>query len=96
MLSGTINANQAGGAYALLAERLIAALQYAVEGEMTRQHGEVAKGAVAVIAMGKLGGREMTAASDLDLILVYDFDPETLMSVVRAAAAWRRPSIMRV
>jgi glutamate-ammonia-ligase adenylyltransferase len=26
--------------------------------------------------MGKLGGREMTAASDLDLILVYDFDPE--------------------
>jgi glutamate-ammonia-ligase adenylyltransferase len=25
--------------------------------------------------MGKLGGREMTAASDLDLILVYDFDP---------------------
>ncbi len=24
--------------------------------------------------MGKLGGREMTASSDLDLILVYDFD----------------------
>jgi glutamate-ammonia-ligase adenylyltransferase len=28
----------------------------------------------AVLAMGKLGGREMTASSDLDLILVYDFD----------------------
>jgi glutamate-ammonia-ligase adenylyltransferase len=28
----------------------------------------------AVVAMGKLGGREMTAASDLDLITVYDFD----------------------
>ena len=26
--------------------------------------------------MGKLGGREMTATSDLDLILVYDFDGE--------------------
>ena len=26
--------------------------------------------------MGKLGGREMTATSDLDLILVYDFDDE--------------------
>jgi glutamate-ammonia-ligase adenylyltransferase len=26
--------------------------------------------------MGKLGGREMTAGSDLDLILVYDFDPD--------------------
>ncbi len=30
-------------------------------------------GRVAVLAMGKLGSREMTAASDLDLILIYDF-----------------------
>jgi glutamate-ammonia-ligase adenylyltransferase len=30
--------------------------------------------------MGKLGGHEMTAASDLDLILVYDFDPATTQS----------------
>ena len=29
-------------------------------------------GRSAVIAMGKLGGREMTAGSDLDLIIVYD------------------------
>ena len=27
-----------------------------------------------MLALGKLGGREMTAGSDLDLILVYDFD----------------------
>ena len=33
-------------------------------------------GETAVLAMGKLGGREMTATSDLDLILVYDFDAE--------------------
>jgi glutamate-ammonia-ligase adenylyltransferase len=30
--------------------------------------------------MGKLGGREMTAASDLDLIAVYDFDPAAIQS----------------
>src|SRR5262249_52452757 len=30
--------------------------------------------------MGKLGGREMTAASDLDLILVYDFDAAAVLS----------------
>ena len=29
-----------------------------------------------VIAMGRLGGREMTAASDLDLIFVYDHAPD--------------------
>jgi len=34
----------------------------------------MADGKTAVIAMGKLGGREMTAASDLDLITVYDFE----------------------
>ena len=31
-------------------------------------------GQIALLAMGKLGGREMTAASDLDLIVLYDFD----------------------
>jgi glutamate-ammonia-ligase adenylyltransferase len=31
-------------------------------------------GAAAIVAMGKLGGREMTAASDVDLILIYDFE----------------------
>jgi glutamate-ammonia-ligase adenylyltransferase len=28
-----------------------------------------------VLALGKLGGREMTASSDLDLILIYDHEP---------------------
>ncbi|MGQ0674157.1 MAG: bifunctional [glutamine synthetase] adenylyltransferase/[glutamine synthetase]-adenylyl-L-tyrosine phosphorylase [Hyphomicrobium sp.] len=80
VLSGAINAGQAGGAYALLAERLIAALQAAVEAEMLRAHGRVPEGAAAVIAMGKLGGREMTASSDLDLMVVYDFDPYAVLS----------------
>ena len=30
----------------------------------------------AIVALGKLGGREMTATSDLDLIVIYDFDAE--------------------
>jgi glutamate-ammonia-ligase adenylyltransferase len=30
--------------------------------------------------MGKLGGREMTAGSDLDLIVIYDFDPAATQS----------------
>jgi glutamate-ammonia-ligase adenylyltransferase len=75
VLSGTISAAQAGGAYAVLAEELIAALQGAIETDFARQHGRVPGGGAAVVAMGKLGGREMTAASDLDLICVYDFAP---------------------
>jgi [glutamine synthetase] adenylyltransferase / [glutamine synthetase]-adenylyl-L-tyrosine phosphorylase len=80
VLTGTISAAQAGGAYALLAECMIAAMQAKVEQEMVRTHGRVPGGAAAVVAMGKLGGREMTAASDLDLILIYDFDPKAMMS----------------
>lgn len=74
VLSGAINASEAGQAYALLAERLIAAMAADVEKEMEKVHGRVPGGAAAVVAMGKLGGRELTASSDLDLIVVYDFE----------------------
>jgi [glutamine synthetase] adenylyltransferase / [glutamine synthetase]-adenylyl-L-tyrosine phosphorylase len=80
VLTGSIGAAQAGGAYALVAERMIGAMQAAVEREMAMSHGRVPGGAAAVVAMGKLGGREMTAASDLDLIVVYDFDERATMS----------------
>ena len=80
VLSGSIGAGHAGGAYARLAEQLIAALQERVELQLERVHGGVPGGAAVVLAMGKLGGREMTAASDLDLILVYDFAADAAQS----------------
>ncbi len=80
VLSGTIAAERAGGAYATLAGTLIAELQHAVETELERQHGRIEGGAAAVLAMGKLGGREMTANSDLDLIVVYDYPAATTQS----------------
>lgn len=80
VLSGTISAGQAGGAYAELAGHLITALGHRVEAELERAHGHVVGGGAVVIAMGKLGGREMTAGSDLDLIVVYDFDPTAIQS----------------
>jgi glutamate-ammonia-ligase adenylyltransferase len=80
ILSGIIGASQAGPAYALLAETLIRALQTCTELDFARVHGRVPGGAASVVAMGKLGGREMTAASDLDLIIVYDFDPQATQS----------------
>lgn len=73
VLSGTISARQAGAAYAVLAETLIEVLSERVRNELEVQYGCMPGGAVAVVAMGKLGGNEMTAASDLDLITVYDF-----------------------
>jgi len=63
---------RAGAAIADIAETGLAALLPAVEAEFARQHGAIAGGAFAIVAMGRLGSREMSLASDLDLILIYD------------------------
>jgi len=44
--------------------------------QFAAQHGRIKGQETAVLAMGRLGSREMTASSDLDLILLYDFDHE--------------------
>lgn len=77
ILSGTVSAEQAGKAYSGLARAMIRALHEAVNAELIEQHGHVKGGESVVIAMGKLGSNEMTASSDLDLIIVYDFAPDT-------------------
>ncbi|MBS7541983.1 bifunctional [glutamine synthetase] adenylyltransferase/[glutamine synthetase]-adenylyl-L-tyrosine phosphorylase [Ancylobacter oerskovii] len=76
VLSGTLPAAQAGDAFARLADVVIRVLGEAVMARFREAHGVLAGGEVAVLAMGKLGGREMTAGSDLDLIVLYDFDDE--------------------
>lgn len=80
VISGTISAEQAGEAYAALADTLIQALSDRVGAELVMQHGRLPDGMAAVLAMGKLGGEEMTAASDLDLITVYDYAEEDAKS----------------
>ncbi len=72
VLSGTVSAADAGGAFARLAELLVDRLHHLAAKELARTHGVIKGASVAVVAMGKLGGAEMTANSDLDLILLYD------------------------
>ena len=76
ILSGTVSAEQAGDAFARLADVVIRALHRAVEDTFAKSHGRIKGQKSALLALGKLGGREMTATSDLDLIIVYDFDEE--------------------
>jgi [glutamine synthetase] adenylyltransferase / [glutamine synthetase]-adenylyl-L-tyrosine phosphorylase len=74
ILSGTLTAGQAGEAFARLADVLVGGLHRAVEENFVAAHGRLVGQESAILAMGRLGGREMTANSDLDLIIVYDFD----------------------
>jgi glutamate-ammonia-ligase adenylyltransferase len=76
ILSETVSAEQAGGAFATLADVMIRALDRAVQENFAEAHGRVRGQGTALLALGKLGGREMTASSDLDLIMVYDFDAD--------------------
>ncbi|CAN3990216.1 hypothetical protein MCBRY_001036 [Methylocystis bryophila] len=77
LLTMALTPAEAGFAYAHLAEVAIRGLLQTVEEEFAKAHGRIEGGAAAVVALGKLGGREMTAASDLDLMLLYDADPLT-------------------
>ncbi len=72
LLTGHLDALAAGRAWADLAEAVLAALWPVVVAEFARKHGDPPGRGAAVIGMGSLGGRVLTARSDLDLIVVFD------------------------
>ena len=72
LLRAAIDGDAAGAAFADIAETAIAGLLPRVAAEFAAVHGWVPGGAMIVLGLGKLGGREMTMTSDLDLILIYD------------------------
>jgi glutamate-ammonia-ligase adenylyltransferase len=76
ILSGTVSARQAGIAFADVAEGIVHTVHGLVSVQFANQYGRIKQQETAILAMGRLGGREMTATSDLDLILLYRFDPE--------------------
>jgi glutamate-ammonia-ligase adenylyltransferase len=81
LLAGTFDPKRAGRAYSALAASLVRATLAKVEQDFRADYGSVPNSGCAILAMGKLGSREMTAASDLDLILLYDFDPDRTESL---------------
>ncbi|MEO6432451.1 MAG: glutamine-synthetase adenylyltransferase, partial [Sphingomicrobium sp.] len=58
--------------YSDLAEGAIIALTRLAEDEFAHANGRIAQGEFVVLALGRLGGRALTNASDLDLIYLYD------------------------
>jgi len=72
VLTGRAGAGEAGAAWADLADACVRALARASLREVARLAGALAEGRVAVVALGKAGSRELTASSDLDLMVAYD------------------------
>ncbi|MFD2058125.1 bifunctional [glutamine synthetase] adenylyltransferase/[glutamine synthetase]-adenylyl-L-tyrosine phosphorylase [Mesorhizobium calcicola] len=76
LLAGSIDPARAGRAFSDLADLTIEAALQAVTAEFAARHGTIAGGVVSLLGMGKLGSRELTAGSDVDLILLYDHAPD--------------------
>ncbi|MSO81529.1 MAG: bifunctional [glutamine synthetase] adenylyltransferase/[glutamine synthetase]-adenylyl-L-tyrosine phosphorylase [Alphaproteobacteria bacterium] len=81
ILRGAIDIDAAGVAMADMADAVVGALLPRLRSEFTARHGRIAGDGFAVLALGKYGGRELTAGSDLDLVFLYDVpDIEDLRS----------------
>ena len=71
-LRGLIDADEAGAQYAGLADAVLNGIWPVVAQEFSSKHGAQPGRGAAVLAMGSLGSEHLTAASDLDLIVIYD------------------------
>ena len=80
LLTGSIGGAQAGHAFTDLADLVIDEALKAVIAEMEAAHGRIPGGRVALAGMGKLGSYELTAGSDIDLILLYEHDDDAAES----------------
>lgn len=84
LLSGNITGARAGIALSDLADLMIEQALNAVRAEMELKHGHIQGGEIAILGMGKIASREMTAGSDIDMILIYDHDKDCQESIIDA------------
>lgn len=73
LLTASITADMAGRAFTDLADLVIHQAFMAVRREMESVHGRIEGAQAALMGMGKLGSYELTAGSDVDLIVFYEY-----------------------
>ncbi|MEI6558778.1 MAG: bifunctional [glutamine synthetase] adenylyltransferase/[glutamine synthetase]-adenylyl-L-tyrosine phosphorylase, partial [Rhodospirillaceae bacterium] len=80
ILRAITDGDRCGPFLSALADIVLDDLARRVEDDFVRRFGRIPGGSMAIIAMGKLGSGQMTIASDLDLITVYQVPPEVTLS----------------
>ncbi|SEK50536.1 glutamate-ammonia-ligase adenylyltransferase [Roseovarius azorensis] len=93
-LRGLIDANRAARQYADLAGAVIGAVWPLVVAQFAEKHGVPPGRGAVVVGMGSLGAERLNAASDLDLIVIYDAQGEDASDGRRPLAA--RPYYARL
>lgn len=79
-LEGIANIAESGPALTAIADTAIKALLPMVQEEFAQKHGSFSSGGLAMLAMGKYGGKELTFTSDLDVVFLYSVDDMTALS----------------
>ncbi|MCE2510706.1 MAG: bifunctional [glutamine synthetase] adenylyltransferase/[glutamine synthetase]-adenylyl-L-tyrosine phosphorylase [Alphaproteobacteria bacterium] len=72
VLRNLLPSDVAGGPLSDVAETVVTTMFAEVKKDFQARHGKFPDGGMAIVAMGKLGGHELTFQSDLDLVFVYD------------------------
>ncbi|MEE7456654.1 bifunctional [glutamate--ammonia ligase]-adenylyl-L-tyrosine phosphorylase/[glutamate--ammonia-ligase] adenylyltransferase [Methylorubrum populi] len=94
LLSGILTPRAAGEAFSAIADAAVATALEAVSKTFFADHGAVPGGRMVVLGYGRLGSRQLTAESDLDLVVLYDFDLDDRTSAgpkpLDAAVAYNR------
>jgi [glutamine synthetase] adenylyltransferase / [glutamine synthetase]-adenylyl-L-tyrosine phosphorylase len=80
ILRGVEDVISCGQTLTYIADITLLAMFKQVKKEFALKHGVVEKSALSMLAMGKLGGYELTTTSDVDMILIYDSDDNTRLS----------------
>jgi len=80
LLRGMIKPGDAAAGLTALTDAVLHALLPRVREEFASQHGYFDGGALAVLALGKYGARELNFGSDLDLVFVYRHDADASAS----------------
>ncbi|MFM2130614.1 MAG: glutamate-ammonia-ligase adenylyltransferase, partial [Pseudomonadota bacterium] len=75
ILKGQLDCDAAGAALTNLADVVLSRMFAVVRADIEARHGRIGERGMCIVALGKLGGREITEASDLDLLFLYDDPP---------------------
>lgn len=88
LLKDMITAPRAGEFLSILADVILKEALSTVTREFEKSYGAIAGGQCAVIGLGKLGSKELTFGSDIDLVFVYDTpDPNAVSDGEKGFAA---------
>jgi [glutamine synthetase] adenylyltransferase / [glutamine synthetase]-adenylyl-L-tyrosine phosphorylase len=72
LLTGALSPHDAGAAFSSLADLVLQRTFALVQSEFEHKHGVINGGQVALLGFGKLGSCELTAGSDIDLVVLYE------------------------